>query len=153
MTADKKPFKPRAVRLSSGVVIVRETSSGLKFLLLRAFRNWDFAKGMVEAGEQPLEAALREVAEETAIVDLQFVWGEDYFETGPYSKSKVARYYIALTETTPVTLLANPILGRAEHNAFRWVTIEEARAMVSPRVTQVLEWAEGRLTTAGIRLA
>jgi 8-oxo-dGTP pyrophosphatase MutT (NUDIX family) len=108
---------------------------------------------MVEVGEQPLEAAVREVAEETGIVDLQFVWGEDCIETGPYSRSKVARYYLALTVTALVTLLANPMLGRAEHNAFRWVTIAEARALVAPRLSGVLDWAEACLQAAGVRLA
>ena len=38
----------RTPRLSAGVVVVRETSDGWRFLLLRAFNHWDFPKGMVE---------------------------------------------------------------------------------------------------------
>ena len=80
--------------------MVRTTPQGWRFLLLRAFNHWDFPKGMVEAGEEPLAAAIREVREETLITDLQFAWGEVYTETGPYSRGKVARYYIASTDTT-----------------------------------------------------
>ena len=67
--------------------------------MLRAYRNWDFPKGLVENGEDPLAAARREVTEETLISDLQFAWGDVYFETAPYSRNKVARYYVAQTGT------------------------------------------------------
>ena len=49
---------------------------GWLFLMLRAYRNWDFPKGLVESGEDPLAAARREVQEETLIEDLHFDWGE-----------------------------------------------------------------------------
>lgn len=132
---------PRSTRLSAGVVVVRSTAPGWRFLLLRAFNHWDFPKGMVEAGEEPLAAAIREVREETLIADLQFAWGEAYTETGPYSRGKVARYYVASTETTAVTLTVIEALGRAEHNEFRWVDYEGANRLVSPRVQPIVEWA------------
>lgn len=132
---------PRSTRLSAGVVVVRSTAPGWRFLLLRAFNHWDFPKGMVEAGEEPLAAAIREVREETLIGDLQFAWGEAYTETGPYSRGKVARYYVASTETTAVTLTVIEALGRAEHNEFRWVDYEGANRLVSPRVQPIVEWA------------
>lgn len=134
-------MSPRSTRLSAGAVVVRSTPSGWRFLLLRAFNHWDFPKGMVEAGEQPLQAAIREVREETLIVDLQFAWGEVYAETGPYSRGKVARYYLARTETAAVTLTVIEALGRAEHNEFRWVDYEGANRLVSPRVAPIVEWA------------
>jgi 8-oxo-dGTP pyrophosphatase MutT (NUDIX family) len=137
--------KRRPPRVSSGVAIVRQADSGYLFLLLRAFHNWDFPKGMVEQGESPLEAALREVREETAIDDLDFCWGENFIETGPYSKNKLARYYLARTQTEQVQLLVNPTLGRAEHNDYRWVTFDEAQSLLAPRVVRVLEWADAIL--------
>jgi 8-oxo-dGTP pyrophosphatase MutT (NUDIX family) len=73
------------------VVVVRSGPTGWLFLLLRAYRNWDFPKGVVEPGEDPLAAARREVREETLIRDLQFTWGEEYRETAPYSNNKIAR--------------------------------------------------------------
>ena len=84
----------RPPHLSAGVVVVRQAASGWLFLMLRAYRNWDFPKGLVENGEDPLHAARREVTEETLIDDLQFAWGEHFFETAPYSRNKVARYYV-----------------------------------------------------------
>ncbi len=131
----------RGTRLSAGVVVIRESAEGWRFLLLRAFTHWDFPKGMVEAGEEPLAAAIREVREETLIEDLDFSWGHDYIETRPYSRGKVARYFIAKTKTVAVTLPVIAELGRAEHNEFRWVDYDEALRLVSPRVDPIVRWA------------
>jgi 8-oxo-dGTP pyrophosphatase MutT (NUDIX family) len=132
---------PRSQRLSAGVVVVRPTEEGWRFLLLRAFNHWDFPKGMVEEGEAPLAAALREVQEESLIDDLEFTWGESSTQTGPYSRGKVARYFVARTRTEGVTLPINPELGRPEHSEYRWVDYDEAMRLVSPRVRPVLKWA------------
>jgi 8-oxo-dGTP pyrophosphatase MutT (NUDIX family) len=120
---------------------VRREPAGWLFLMLRAYRNWDFPKGLVESGEDPLAAARREVQEETLIEDLHFDWGESYLETAPYNRNKVARYYLARTETEPVTLPVRPELGRPEHHESRWLSGEEALALASPRITAVIQWA------------
>ena len=138
----------RPPRLSAGVVVVRSTPSGWVFLMLRAYRNWDFPKGGLEPGEQPLAAARREVREETAITDLRFTWGEEYRETEPYANNKVARYYIAETQSSALTLPVNPDLGRPEHNEGRWLTLAGARALASPRVAAIVDWAAGKLGIA-----
>jgi 8-oxo-dGTP pyrophosphatase MutT (NUDIX family) len=132
-------------RLSAGVVVVREEPTGWQFLLLRAWRSWDFPKGMVEAGEDPRTAAEREVREETTITDLEFRWGDVHRDTGPYTRNKVARYFIACTSTAAVVLPVSPALGVPEHHEWRWVELEKARALVSPRVAPVIDWAEGVL--------
>ena len=111
---------------------------------LSAFNHWDFPKGMMEAGEEPLAAAVREVQEETLVDDLDFAWGDGYIETGPYSRGKVARYFIARTAISEISLPVNPYLGRAEHNEYRWVDYDEASRLVSPRVRPVLRWAAHR---------
>jgi 8-oxo-dGTP pyrophosphatase MutT (NUDIX family) len=131
----------RPPRLSAGIVVVRETPSGWRFLLLRAFSHWDFPKGMVERGEDPRAAAIREVREESLIDDLRFDWGHASTLTGPYSRGKVAEYFLARTETEAVTLPFSDELGRPEHSEYRWVDYEEALRLVSPRVRPVLQWA------------
>ena len=131
----------RTPRLSAGVVVVRQTEEGWRLLLLRAFNHWDFPKGMVEPGEEPLAAAVREVREESLIEDLEFSWGEASTRTGPYSRGKIACYYVAQTRTVEVTLPVNPEIGRPEHSEFRWVNFDEALKLVSPRVRPVLHWA------------
>jgi len=131
----------RSPRLSAGVVVVRRPAEGWRFLLLRAFNHWDFPKGMVEPGEEPLAAAIREVREESMIGDLEFAWGELCTQTGPYSRGKTARYYVARTRTAEIVLPVNPELGHAEHSEYRWVDYDEAMAIVSPRVRPVVKWA------------
>lgn len=127
---------------SAGVVVVRKEQGRFLYLLLRAYKHWDFPKGMVEADETPLEAAIREVEEETTITDLDFRWTELYMETGPYGKGKVARYYIAETQTVDISLPINPELGRAEHEEYVWSSYEDVKGLVSARVRTVLEWAD-----------
>jgi bis(5'-nucleosidyl)-tetraphosphatase len=130
-------------RFSAGVVVVHLADSGVQYLLLRAYKNWDFPKGLVEPGEQPLDAALREVREETTLENLAFDWGKDYMDTGPYNKGKISRYYLARTEQTHVHLPVNPELGFPEHQESRWVGLDAALNMVSPRLKPVIQWASG----------
>jgi bis(5'-nucleosidyl)-tetraphosphatase len=82
------------------------------------------------------------VREETLIEDLEFAWGEIYTQTNPYSRGKVARYYLATTRTAEVSLPVIEALGRAEHNEFRWVNRAQAMRLVSPRVAPIIEWAD-----------
>ena len=135
--------------LSAGIIIVRRNGAQWKYLLLRAFGYWDFPKGIVEPGEFPVEAAKREVEEETTLKDLNFRWGYDYRETEPYSRGKVARYYIAETSESHVSLPVNPDIGKPEHDEYRWVSYEKAASLVAPRVRSALEWAQ-ETVTAGL---
>jgi 8-oxo-dGTP pyrophosphatase MutT (NUDIX family) len=131
--------------LSCGVIPVRYAEGGWKLLVLRAFKNWDFPKGIVEAHEDQLEAAQRKTEEETGITDLDFVFGEDYKETAPYAGNKIARYYVAETRTMEITLPASEELGRLEHHEWRWVSCEEAEDVLPPRLTNVLDWVCRRI--------
>ena len=132
-------------KLAAGVVVVHESVHGPLFLLLRAYRNWDLPKGLVEPGEQPFAAACREVEEETGITALEFAWGNDFVETAPYSGNKVARFYLARTPSDRVVLSVNPVLGRPEHHAYRWVQLDDALALVVPRLQIVLKWAAAKI--------
>jgi bis(5'-nucleosidyl)-tetraphosphatase len=127
--------------LSAGVVVVRDTTEGQRVLLLRAYRYWDCPKGVVEAGEDPFDAAQREVHEETGITGLEFRWGRDFIETESYSRNKVARYYVALTREDHVKLPVNPVLGAPEHHEWRWCTWDDAVQLANTRIVRVLAWA------------
>jgi 8-oxo-dGTP pyrophosphatase MutT (NUDIX family) len=129
-------------------VVVRHTEEGWRVLLLRVYNYWDCPKGVVEAGEDPLTTARREVREETGIEDLEFRWGEEFVETPPYSKNKVARYYLAETATAMVELPISPELGKPEHHEFRWLTIDSALALVVPRLQEVLRQSWQRIVDA-----
>jgi 8-oxo-dGTP pyrophosphatase MutT (NUDIX family) len=142
MQTDQIPKTPKTRRLSCGVVVVRHTDAGPVFLMLRAFTNWDFPKGMQEPGENAKLTALREVEEETTLSDLIFPWGDSSIDTGPYSRNKTARYFIGVTRQEAISLPVNEELGRAEHQEWRWVPLNEARDLAPPRLQRVLDWAE-----------
>ncbi|MCC7257162.1 MAG: NUDIX domain-containing protein [Gammaproteobacteria bacterium] len=131
--------------LSCGAVVVRDSTAGPRLLMLRSFGHWDFPKGLLENGEDPRQAALREVQEETTLDDLTFPWGDEFFESGPYSRGKTARYYLARTARSDVAILPNPETGRPEHAEIRWLSLAEARRLAAPRVKAVIEWAVGRM--------
>ncbi len=131
----------RQEMLSAGVVLVRYLRREPHYLLLRAYNYWDFPKGQVEAGEQPLQAAIREVEEETGLDHLVFRWGGIYRETPPYGKGKVARYYLAEAPEGEVFLPVSKELGRPEHQEFRWLPYHQAHQLLVPRLQVILDWA------------
>jgi bis(5'-nucleosidyl)-tetraphosphatase len=151
--ARSKTSDAKQPRLSAGVVVVSIVDRKLKFLLLRAYRNWDFPKGIVEPGEDPLAAAMREVREETTLDDISFDWGMAFMETGPYNKGKISRYYIARSKELQVRLPIDAELGKAEHDEARWVDVERALGMVSARLQPVVQWAFRIITHAPVESA
>ena len=128
-------------RLSCGIVLARKTDTGWVTLMLRAFHHWDFPKGIRERGEEPMQAAVREVGEETGVTELSFDWGDRFFETGPYSRGKIARYFIATTTQEKVEMGLSPETGEPEHHEWRWVSFDEAFDLGAPRVRSIVQWA------------
>lgn len=127
-------------RTSSGSVILRQVDGVWHALVLRAWSHWDFPKGNVEAGESLMEAALREVREETGICDLSFPWGAAFARTSIYSRDKVAYYSIATSNTEAVSLDPNPLTGEREHDEFRWVPWDQISQLLSPRLGGIVDW-------------
>lgn len=114
-------------------------------LVLRAYKNWDFPKGLVEPGENPIDTARREATEETGLSDLEFPFGDAYRETVPYAGGKTARYYLAKTREEAIRLPISHELGRPEHHEWRWITFEEAEDLLPPRLALVLDWVRETL--------
>ena len=132
---------------AAGAVIFRRSDRGIRLLVLRAYRNWDFPKGMLEPGEDALAAARREVEEETGLAGLGYPFGDEFKETLPYSGNKVARYYLAETDAEKIVLPVSPELGRPEHHEYRWASFDEAEDLLPPRLAVVLEWAKKTITS------
>lgn len=117
------------------------------FLILRAFKNWDFPKGGPDAGEQPIQTAIREFLEETGILHIDLKWGDAHKETEVYSKSKVATYFLGSVTQQEITLPINPELGRPEHDEYRWATKSEASQVLPSRLLPILEWANHQINS------
>ena len=110
--------------------------------MLRAYRNWDFPKGMVEPGEEPLAAARREVREETLIEDLAF-------ELGARS---IRRPDLTASGRSPGTTWRRPTPRRspcrsAPSSAGRSTTsgagliVTAALSLVATRLQPIVRWA------------
>jgi len=108
--------------VSAGVIVFRNRPCR-EYLLLDYGSHWDFPKGHIEAGEDPVATARRELGEETGIRDARFVSG--YMERMRYSyrrageqMRKVVTYFLAETAVEKVTL-------SHEHCGYAWVSYEE----------------------------
>ncbi len=131
---------------SAGIILVRREGEVQKVLLMRAYNFWDFPKGGIEENENKLIAAIREVREETGITNVDFNWGKTYYETESFGKNhKVVFYFIAETNESEVVMGISPLLGRPEHEEYRWVTFDEAKGMVVERIQKALFWARNRI--------
>lgn len=130
---------------SAGVVIVKNTDKDknkIEILLMRNMDYWDFPKGKIEKNESKIQAAIREVKEETTIEDLNFKWSKAYYSTYPYGiNKKIVHYFVAETKKEKIKLEKNPETGIIEHDEFRWVSITEAEKILNKRVNKVLKWA------------
>ncbi|ADD08714.1 bis(5'-nucleosyl)-tetraphosphatase [Candidatus Aciduliprofundum boonei] len=95
-----------------------------KYLLLHyPTGHWDFPKGHVEKGEKDVEAAKREIFEETGLeIEILFGFNEiikyHFKEHGMLIEKKVV-YFLGITEKEEVRL-------SYEHDGYAWLSYEDA---------------------------
>ncbi len=136
---------------SAGVVIFRKEGKVLKFLLLHyKFKSvyWDFPKGHIEQGETELQAAKREVYEETGIRELNFLLGfrtesRYFFRNNNQLVEKTVVYFLAQTTQKEVKI-------SYEHIGYGWFSYEEAMKLLKPESQKVLKKAMEFLVKTGL---
>ncbi len=121
---------------------VRRTASGLELLTLRRAAggrcpgSWESVHGRIETGERPVEAALRELQEETGLAPIAL-----------YNLSRVESFYlhrqdeIALIPVFAALIEseAEPVLG-PEHDLMAWLPFGDAAARLAwPRERRALD--------------
>ena len=126
---------------SAGIVVIRRFHDNFKVLCLKKHKKFDITKGLIEPGESPINAAIRETEEEAGITDLNFEWGS---EPLAYGKGFA---YIASTEQDPI-ILPNPETGIMEHTGYQWLTFEEALEALPEYLLPAIHYAESLVSKA-----
>ena len=115
---------------SAGAVLFNETDSGKNFLLLNyPSGHWDFVKGNIEKGESLQQTVIREIREETGIIDVEFVDGfedkiEYHYQRDGDLVHKEVVFFLAKTKTTDVKI-------SHEHLGFVWLNFDDALKKVT----------------------
>jgi bis(5'-nucleosidyl)-tetraphosphatase len=112
---------------SSGAILfsINKESSKPVFLLLHySSSHWDFPKGNIEVGEDEVQAAYREIFEETGIRDARFLRGfrkklRYHYRRGHKLIRKEVIFHIAKTDTIEI-ILSN------EHIGYAWKDYDQA---------------------------
>ncbi len=135
---------------AAGFVLFRTLHHDRQYLLLchQTDGHWAFPKGKIEPGEGEIEAAIREIFEETSIDQLCPIPG--FCETSRYRVrkngkriAKTVAYYLAETTQSEVSL-------SMEHTDFQWLPFKDAiSALTYDESRRILSDAHRLLTTLG----
>ena len=111
---------------SAGIVLYRSDDNSSNLILLLHYGNghWDFPKGNIEVNETQIQAAVRELEEETGINRFRLVPG--FKETLVYNyKKKSAQVAKTVTFYLGITTISNVVLS-SEHIGYVWLTYQES---------------------------
>jgi 8-oxo-dGTP pyrophosphatase MutT (NUDIX family) len=117
-------------RSAGAVVFSIKYSGNVFFLLLRySAGHWDFPKGNIENGEDEVQAACREIREETGIKNVVFLEGFNKKVEYNYRRHrnvihKEVVFFLAKTDSQSV-ILSN------EHIAYSWTDFDSALAKLT----------------------
>lgn len=113
-----------------------------RYLLLKyPAGHWDLPKGNIERGEQPQQTMLREVREETGIVDLRIVPGfkrkiEYFYRRDGRRVHKTVVFFLAETSEEKVTI-------SFEHQDYGWFDYDGAlRTVTYPNARRLIKEGE-----------
>ena len=105
---------------SCGAVVYSKKGSEVNYLLLQyEAGHWDFVKGNVERGETEQETCVRELREETGIIDAHFLEGfreriAYYYKRQGATVNKEVIFFLMETQTIDIKL-------SFEHIGFAWL--------------------------------
>lgn len=132
LSYEKLPPKKQVV---AGFVIFRRTSEGTKFLLLyRRGSYWNFPKGHFKPGERTIDAALRELEEETGIKksDLHIIPNFRAYERFQFRVENERIFdtvilFLAETHKADVKIIPR------EHSGYAWFLPRDAMTVIGKK--------------------
>lgn len=154
-----------AEQASAGGFLVDWSTGAPRIALIRVCRRggstWEVAKGKIEAGEAPQEAAIREVREEMGVEATLHVRGEvgtiRYGFSTPDGSPRLKTIYLYVLEAATNVKTFEPALGEGI-DAVRWFALDEALAALAhpslrASIGRLLGALEDRAEQLGLRMA
>lgn len=106
-----------------------------KILLLRRpkARDWDLPGGRINTNEDPLDALIREVKEETGLTELQQLQAHTIELTSVVTTKQIDGQYPMILIWYHTCFVNNDTITLShEHDTYVWVHWHEARTMIAP---------------------
>lgn len=107
---------------SNKIVLVEQNNSS---------NRWSFPKGHVEEGETLLQAAIREVQEETGLKKLLTIKEIGEFERAGGNSLEIKRIHMFLFETSETELKPDDPSSTEDDDNAEWFTINEAITLLN----------------------
>jgi bis(5'-nucleosidyl)-tetraphosphatase len=109
---------------SCGAVVFKRNSEVEYLLLHYEAGHWDFVKGNVETNESEKDTAIRELREETGIVEAHFIEGfrettNYFYKRGSKTIHKEVVFFLIQAESSKVKL-------SYEHTGYEWLNYQKA---------------------------
>jgi len=154
MPPSDPPATAARVEISAGGVVVRVIAGVHHALVIRdPYQKWGLPKGHAEEGETTQETALREVLEETGLIDLRL--GEELVTIDWVFRAKGRRIHKFTTFFLMYSDSGDPTPEEAEGiTACEWVRLDVAHERISyENASEVVKVAQRVLTSGGIEAA
>jgi len=130
MTDQQIPKKHKLEEFSAGIVLFREQDGKRKYLLLHyPSGHWDFAKGHLEAGESEMQAAIRELEEETGVSQVKVLDGFCepiiyFFKRQGKLIKKTVTFFLGHTDSQEIKV-------SHEHQGYLWLDYPTSLAKIT----------------------
>ncbi len=132
---DESKRLPTKKQVVAGFVVYRKTSDGIKYLLLyRRGNYWNFPKGHFRPGERSIDAALRELEEETGIKksELRIIpnfraYERFYFRIGNQGIYDTVILFLAETHKPEIRIEPR------EHSGYGWFLYHDALNVIGKK--------------------